>query len=627
MSSQLSYASTGLVNFRASGMNTTAADAARVANVRIQHSWQTLVLRCEFPSSDVRSSDSPRNATSRSDAITYARFDASHKAVPSPWMLAQWSEDFGWHRSLQETADVGPIGATKDSIHKPVVTQFDLRNQGTKHHAESASNASGSPTTEQARLSQMLVEAAHDIRSPIAVAQQIIAILSQRAHLDAPFTAAETGLLDEAQLRLTQANSWAEGILIQKSLADGQPVNVRRRFYPLQWLRGIQPLLNSMAIQHGVRLAWIGWDRSLPRLYLDAHHLSRAVMNLVSNAIHASRPGSQVSVQVSWQTHLTQRLVITIEDQGSGLSAELLQQINAGDVAIHEKSLAASAGVGLKTATTLVRGLGGSITAQARAVGGTRFLLTVPVDNYHSLVHSWLQQNGIGAAVPAPLSRPRITIHALRSSAGEDAKSIWQAIDARLQQAANVNEMVYRVSADRWLWLSLQPTTSPSAIPQTLSQVLIDLRERDNAWNRALDCRQQLVFQWQPPLKNSAQDICDRGERGHVQLMHLTSLLAEKIAEFAGDHVPPLDELQTTDTPIIIRPSAGGPARMIRSDRAQAARIPAHIGRLPTSASSKVSSLADTPCESFSGSLAELAEQWHVRQQRLDQASSALYSR
>ncbi|MEZ6078699.1 MAG: hypothetical protein R3C56_24400 [Pirellulaceae bacterium] len=86
-------------------------------------------------------------------------------------------------------------------------------------------------------MSQMLVEAAHDIRSPIAVAQQILSTVSQRVRRDGQMTKAETELLDEAQLRLTQANRWAEGILVEQSLVHGQPVNVRRRFYPLQWLR------------------------------------------------------------------------------------------------------------------------------------------------------------------------------------------------------------------------------------------------------------------------------------------------------------------------------------------------------------------------------------------------------
>ena len=622
MSAQLSYASTGLAHFRAAGMNAVEAELARNASARTQHSWQTLILLGEIQSNAMQS-----NRAASSDAVTYARFDAPHKTAPSPWMLTQWSEDFGWHRSLEQIATCQPTCTAKD-LAGDLESQLELRTQPPRDRPRASSNssgalASGALASEYAHLSQMLAEAAHDIRAPIAVAQQIISAVSQRVRRAGQFSTAESDLLDEAQLRLMQANQWTEGILVQQSLAHGQPVNVRRRFYPLQWLRGIQPLLNSLAIEHGVRLAWLGWDRSLPRMYLDAHHLSRAVLNLVSNAIQASQPGRQVSVQVVWQTHVTQRLVITIEDQGSGLSDELLQQINAPAAMSLENPCASYAGIGLKTATTLVRALGGSITAQSRAAGGTRFRLMLPVDNYHSLIHSWLQQNGVGAAMPATsaeLTNPRITIHALRSSAGEDAKSMWQTIDARLQRAANSNELVYRVASDRWLWLSLQPATAPGVIPHSLSQVLRDLRERDNSWNRPLDCRQQQVFQWQPIAKEGS----GRGHRNHVQLTSLTSKLAEKIAEFVGDHVPPIDELQTSDAPIAIRPQSGGPERMIRSDRAQAARPAAHGGRFPASASPKASSLADTPCESFSGSLAELTQQWHIRQRQLDQTSSAL---
>ncbi|MEZ6078698.1 MAG: ATP-binding protein [Pirellulaceae bacterium] len=230
---------------------------------------------------------------------------------------------------------------------------------------------------------------------------------------------------------------------------------------------------------------------------MDANHLSRAVLNLASNAIQASRPGSQIRIEVAWQTHVTQRLIITIDDQGRGLPAGLLQQINSLTAVSHEKSLESCAGVGLRTATTLIAALGGSITAQNKPTGGTRLRAMLPVDNYHSLIHSWLQQNGVGAPSQIARSGSRITINALRSSAGENAASKWQTIDARLQQAASSNEFVYRVAADRWLWLSLQSTTSPEKFPHSLSEVLRELRERDNAWNRPLDCRHQQVFQWQ----------------------------------------------------------------------------------------------------------------------------------
>ncbi len=287
MSAQLSYASTGLAYGRGFGMKAVDAELVRNAAARTQHTWQTLILRSGIQNNESQSNESERGSAASSVAVTYARFDAPHKAVPSPWMLAQWSEDFGWHRSLEQITACQTTWAAQDVAHNAAGAQVELRTQPVSDLPSAYSTAKGSLAAEHAHLSQMLAEAAHDIRSPIAVAQQIISTLSQRVRRDGQLTKAETELLDEVQVRLTQANRWAESILVEQSLEHGQPVNVRRRFYPLQWLRGIQPLLNSLAIQHGVNLAWLGWDRSLPRLYLDANHLSRAVLNLVSNAIQA----------------------------------------------------------------------------------------------------------------------------------------------------------------------------------------------------------------------------------------------------------------------------------------------------------------------------------------------------
>ncbi len=631
MSTQWSYASSDLALGRMQGVRATESELVRIAAKRSEYTWQTLVLR-----SGIHGNESGGGSAVRSEAVTYARFDTPHKVAPSPWMLAQWSEDFGWHRSLEQIAarqsaspekGIAPILSDEQSQE-----QVEQRTKPVNGFAISPSIANGSLASERAHLSQMLAEAAHDIRSPIAVAQQIIAILAQRARRGGQLTDLETGLLEAAQMRLTQANRWAEGILVEQSLAHGQPVNVRRRFYPIQWLRGVQPLLNSLAIERGVSLAWLGWDRSLPRLYLDANHLSRAVLNLVSNSIQASQPGSQVRVEVAWQTHVTQRLVISIDDRGSGLPAELLRQINSSSAMRLETPQAACAGVGLETAGRLVRALGGSIMARVRSGGGTQVRVMLPVDNYHSLIHSWLQQHEVAVPPQAALAGSRVTIHVLRGSKCEDAKSMWQSIDSRLQQATSSSELVYRVAPDRWLWLSLQAATSPDAIPHTLSQVLQDLRELDNAWNRPLVCRHQQVFQWQP----SDAACHSQSIRNHALLMSLTSKLAEKVAELVGDHVPPLDELQTGDATIAIRPQSGGPARLIRTDCAQGAGASVHLSRFaartPPSGSLKRSvgrmqegtSLADTPCETFSGSLVELTQQWHVRQRQLDQTSAAL---
>ncbi len=575
-----------------------AATATRSDQVSspAEHSWQTLVLLA----------GSQSDPAMRRNAPAYVRFDSPHSKTPDPWLLAQWSEDFGWHRCLQQSS----------TSSAPALS-----------HAPRASDPA-------VKLNGMLAEVAHDIRSPIAVAQQIISSVVQQAAAAGQWSAEHKELLHEAQLRLAQANRWAEGILVQHSLDHGQPVSIRRRFYPQQWLRSIQPLLNSLAKQRGVRLLWIGWDRSLPRLYSDANQLSRTLLNLVENAIQASRPGGEVRVTVAWQTRVTQRMIVTIEDDGRGLSREQTQQINAPlSLSNNSSQTICSMGLGLATAKTLVGALGGTLRVQLPSGGGTQFNLILPVDNYHSLVHSWLQQPATEPHQNSSGSQQRIAIHAIRSAASVTAPAMCNEIDLQLQQAASSDDLVYRVARDRWLWLSKQAATSSGALPSGMSAALHKLRERDNAWNVPLECRRQQVFAWQPAVSPAVSDSKSPSEsKGQTCMVRLTSIIAERIAELIGDHIPPIDDLQATETPMVVRPNAGGPARLIRSDNAHwdersavaSAAGTSNSRNSNSSAPAIDASLAETPCEKFSGTLAELAQQWHSRQVRLDQIQKSV---
>ncbi len=608
LSAQLNYAGKNSVRSRSVVPSATATRSGDISS-QIQHSWQTFVLLEENHPASTLPGNSP----------AYVRFDSPHVATPSPRTAPQWREDFGWHRSLHDSPP-----------------------------SHSAQSASGTAT-----LNHLLAEVAHDIRTPIAVAQQIISLLEQGAHQAVRWTTEQSELLREAQLRLTQANRWAEGILLQHSLAHGQPVNVRRRFYPQQWLQSVQPLLNSLAKQRGVRLLWIGWDRSLPRLYADANQLSRVLLNLVDNALQASRPGNEVRVRVAWQTRVTQQMIVTIEDDGRGLSSDLMRQINTPHTPAnrsHSQQTNSGVGLGLTTAKTLVHALGGTLRAQHPSGGGTQFSLTLPVDNYHSLVHSWLQKISDQTNRAADRTQQRIAIHALRSTPTATSQPMWDEIDLQLQQAASGGDLVYRVARDRWLWLSKQVCGDRPAVPPAMSAALRKLRERNNAWNLPLDCRHQQVFEWQT---QAAQNVGYDDSRSHIAAhsctMRLTSIIAERIAELIGDHVPPIDDLQATQTPLVTRPTAGGPARLIRSDGAHrnhpshpAAVSPAKPAAVSSAKPAAVSaakpaavsaakpfpgvnaSIAETPCESFSGTLAELAQEWHSRQVRLDQIQTSV---
>ncbi len=575
--------------------NVLAAGSEKLQN------WQAIVSLFEFPN---------ENESIHNDGVTYVRFDQPHLSIPAPWLQTQWQYHVGWFQ------------APNSDTHLPP--------------PHSSPTASERLDVGPARLNQLLAEAAHDIRSPIAVAQQIITSVTKRANTTGRWTKAETDLLAEASMRLSQATHWADGILIDERLLHGEPVNVRRRFYPHQWRAEIEPLLRTIASQRQVKLDWVGWDRSLPRLYLDSNHLSRAVLNLLNNAVQASHPGDRIRVEVAWQTNVTQRMIISIEDEGGGLETTLMRKINSTSLWPQEADEPRQPGFGLKTAKALIRAIGGTIAVQKSTDRGTLFRLSIPVDNYHSLVRSWLLQNAeLSANAPSP---KQITIHALRCATGampnrtqlpsgqpqltqppapHSAKTslsltpalttLLSRFDAQLQRSASVNDLVYRVAADRWLWISLQKqsfirsTGKPPALVSVLRNARANLQNSDGN----VECLDQMVFQ----LNDLSLAELQAGSEVRYRLPNVTGLVAEKIAELMGSHVPPVDQLELSESAITVRPKRDH--IQIRSDRADSSFAPS---KRPIDA---YTSLAETPSDSFSGALAELSQAWHASQKQL----------
>jgi signal transduction histidine kinase len=440
------------------------------------------------------------------------RCDASHASAKAPQLV--WSTDTGVLPAIPEFTQPSRSTGTADgtSVSSPPVSARSIK------------------VDEKYRA--LLAEAAHDIRAPLGVAQQIISRIASRVRTDGTLDSNEMRLLESAKDRLKQAASWCDGILTPSRLDQSQIPSIRQRFYPHQLMALVSPIVNSLAERHDVRLHWIGWDTSLPRLYLDSNQLARVLMNLISNAIEASSPGDQLSVRVAWQTNVTQRLVIAIEDQGHGLDESLLKFVNRQRAAVP-----AEAGIGLATVKSLVSTLGGSLSAQVNPSGGTLVRVTLPVDNRLSLVRGWLVQKAERIARGEVSVRGRIQLHVLRS-AGVDTSLA----DHLLQQSATADDFVYRIADDRWLWLSVVHTSGNGASRSRSAKGAVErlseqLTERMAVESGRLNC--QLAFEWEDIDLHSLHNSLH-----HRNLLpQLATAIADKFAELIGHRIPPISEL------------------------------------------------------------------------------------
>ncbi len=527
MNSTMQQLSTTNNSSARSQLNEVGLTVARnkLPSKKVPSMWRLVVLQ----NSSAPSNDNANSSGLNSESAIRLRLDPAHGVARSLGAL-NWSSHVGMPTDFGVTAfsQIDCCAATA-----PAAPMASAQAAAQADAQASAKESAGS-TEAQAfgeRYRAMLAEAAHDIRAPLGVARQILNRISSRVREDGTLSEQDRRLLVSANDRLEQATTWVDGILQPNRLQQVSVGTMRRRFYPHQLKGIVEPVVREIAAQRDVELDWVGWDRSLPRLYLDANQLGRVLLNLINNAVAASPRGSRLSLRIAWQTNVTQRLVIAIEDEGRGLSAPLLRFINSAQMG----AAPAEAGIGLVTVKSLINAIGGSVSAQVGPLGGTLFRVTVPVDNRLSLVRGWLLQQSQAADRRGKKAVDNIQLHMLRST-GMDCNLV----DQWLQQAAAPEDFVYRVSDDRWLWLSVGAKSNLKAgVPRGGATAAVSRYAAEvQALNGQLNCH--LAAEW---LNVELQSLHNATHQRNL-LPQLSAAIADKFATLAGNRIPPIDELR-----------------------------------------------------------------------------------
>ncbi len=304
----------------------------------------------------------------------------------------------------------------------------------------------------------------------------------------------------------------------------------RQRFYPEQWRRAVQSELDQQVQAAGQRIQWIGWDRSLPRLYLSSELLTQVIVGLLSLALRKSSGDSEqsdaLSLRVGCQSGAHQAVVIVLEDSRLQLSLQQTAAINSPPS--KTQSLRSDTDSQIVRILRTVHGLGASVFAQAAPGGGTIFRLSLPVDDRLTLVRGWMER-----IVRSDYSIPSATAHELATPARGDialhmfllgrksmeSASMLNSLDSRLQTLASEQEFVYRAARGRWIWL-----TTSSELPRFISL---------NQWF----CHH--VDQWVLPHDAASIELAAAASAR----LSLARVIASAMERMLGRRVPPLDTI------------------------------------------------------------------------------------
>ena len=207
-------------------------------------------------------------------------------------------------------------------------------------------------------------DSAHQLRTPLAVLK---AQVQSARRGDVPAGQA----LEEINVTVDRATVLANQML---SLAKVEQLRQRPESVTLdlaQVLRGIaldlSPLMADKALDVGI-------DTEPAPVHAHQWMLGELARNLIHNAIKHSPHGGQLAIDLRAQDGMA---VLTVRDDGPGISAELRQRLfapfAAGDVA-------KGSGLGLAICKEIVLALGGTLTLDNRPAGGLDATARLPLE-------------------------------------------------------------------------------------------------------------------------------------------------------------------------------------------------------------------------------------------------------
>ena len=142
-------------------------------------------------------------------------------------------------------------------------------------------------------------------------------------------------------------------------------------------LEAVMPLVRLQASKLGVQVQ-VEVEPRLPPIVCDTTMIEQVLLNLARNAMQAMEgveaPQRRLTIQALW-SEASQRVVFAVEDQGSGIPAEVAQQLFTPFFTTKHEGM----GLGLSMCRTVLEQHGGELRHQANVPRGTVFTFSLPV--------------------------------------------------------------------------------------------------------------------------------------------------------------------------------------------------------------------------------------------------------
>ncbi len=217
-------------------------------------------------------------------------------------------------------------------------------------------------------LGQMAAGLAHEIKNPLGSIQGAAEILGD----DAPPGSKQHDLYE-----VLRKESRRLGAVVDDFLGFARPRPPQ--LAPLDVARAIERASAQIALDASARHIDVVCDASsdLPRVAADAEQIHQVLLNLLFNAVAASRDGDRVIIEARAENRdRGPAVVIAVRDRGTGIDPDVLPRVFDPFYTTKEEGT----GLGLSISHTIVGDHGGTIDIDSTPEEGTTVTVVLPAE-------------------------------------------------------------------------------------------------------------------------------------------------------------------------------------------------------------------------------------------------------
>jgi two-component system NtrC family sensor kinase len=225
----------------------------------------------------------------------------------------------------------------------------------------------------QASIGRLAAGVAHEINNPLTGVLTYTHMLLRRKDLEDDMRSDLETIVESTE----RVRKIVKGLLdfSRQMKLDKEPADVNRL------IRSVIEAMENQALVKGVKITFNPGE-SLPMVTLDRNQIQSVVVNLIINALDATKPGDSITIYTATGLSASESghkgIEITVADTGCGIPPENLDKLF--DPFFTTKEVGQGTGLGLSVSYGIIQRHEGTIRVQSEVGKGTRFFVWLPIE-------------------------------------------------------------------------------------------------------------------------------------------------------------------------------------------------------------------------------------------------------